>query len=54
MERPDRAHVLKLLESTGAPTPRPSRSELEFRLVEGKYDVMGRIEAKIECSDLGN
>ena len=44
MERPYRAHVLKLLDSTGVPIP---TRELEFRLVEGEYDVTGRIEVRI-------
>ncbi|PVH93094.1 hypothetical protein DM02DRAFT_249885 [Periconia macrospinosa] len=55
MERHDRAlHALMLLESTGAPISRPSRSELQSRLVEGEYDVMGGIQAKIERGGPGN
>ena len=43
-----------LLESTGAPISRPSHSELWSRLVEGEYDVMGRIQARIERDGPGS
>lgn len=37
-----------LLESNGVPISKPSRNELESRLAEGEYNVIGRIQAKIE------